>query len=308
MKLVRNSTGLSLLALVAVLAGSRLVRGLEPQVADLGAQVRAIFASHCVECHGAHLPKPKGKFGYIEDLARVAANPEFVVRGQPDDSELYRLLMLQDPEDRMPPMAAKSGPLSATQIETIRNWIAAGAPLPRVSGEPAIGAATTAPPPPPTFWPRLARFASRFHPVVVHFPIALVFAAGLAEVLGILAKRKRRSGQAGDPILDSSLATTVRFCLWVGCVGSVAAAPLGWIAGGLEGYQEQNLFWHRWFGVSSAVWAAVTLVVGEWSWRSGRTPSSVRWFRWLLFGLVVLTGLTGHFGGVIVFGPDHFSW
>ena len=303
----RISTGLALFAFGAVLAGSLLARGLEPQVDDLGAQVRAIFASHCVECHGAHLPKPKGRFGYIEDLARVGANPKLVVRGRPDDSELYRLLTLQDPEDRMPPEAAKSGPLSSTQIETIRNWIAAGAPLPRVSGGQAGGAAITAPPP-PTFWPRLARFASRFHPVVVHFPIALLFAAGLAEALRILAERKRGPHHADDSSANASLATTVRFCLWVGCVGSVVAASLGWLAGGLEGYQEQKLFWHRWLGVSSAVGAVVTLVVAEWSTRYGHSRWATGCFRWLLVVLVVLTGLTGHFGGVIVFGPDHFSW
>src|SRR5262245_43968270 len=65
----------------AGLAGSEAGKGRR----DLGAEVRAVFAAKCASCHGAHLAKPRGKFGYVLDLARVAANPKFVVPSQPDD-------------------------------------------------------------------------------------------------------------------------------------------------------------------------------------------------------------------------------
>ena len=55
-------------------------------VVDLATQVRAIFSAKCVECHGATLERPKGKFGYVLDLTRVAANPKMVVPGNPDKS------------------------------------------------------------------------------------------------------------------------------------------------------------------------------------------------------------------------------
>ncbi|NBV85643.1 MAG: hypothetical protein EBS01_05150, partial [Verrucomicrobia bacterium] len=40
-----------------------------------------LFENKCNDCHGAHLERPKGKFGYIMDLDRVAANDEYVAVG-----------------------------------------------------------------------------------------------------------------------------------------------------------------------------------------------------------------------------------
>jgi mono/diheme cytochrome c family protein len=91
---------------------------------DIALQTRAIFAAKCAGCHGANLVKPRGRFGYVLDLARVAANPEMVVPFFPDESELWELVR----RGEMPPADAPTGPLSNEQKELIRAWIAAGAP------------------------------------------------------------------------------------------------------------------------------------------------------------------------------------
>jgi hypothetical protein len=39
---------------------------------NLAFAVRNIFAAKCVECHGSDLPRPKGRFGYVLDLERLA--------------------------------------------------------------------------------------------------------------------------------------------------------------------------------------------------------------------------------------------
>src|SRR5437763_678076 len=93
-------------------------------VRDLTAEVRAVFAAKCAGCHGSDLAKPKGRFGYVLDLARVAANREMVVPSAPDESELWVLVH----KNEMPPDDAPSGPLTPDQKEVIRTWIAAGAP------------------------------------------------------------------------------------------------------------------------------------------------------------------------------------
>ena len=36
--------------------------------------VRDIFEAKCLDCHGPELPRPKGKFGYVLDLQRMADN------------------------------------------------------------------------------------------------------------------------------------------------------------------------------------------------------------------------------------------
>ena len=46
---------------------------------DLASETLSIFSTRCAGCHGPNLPKPRGRFGYVLDLARVAANPEIVV-------------------------------------------------------------------------------------------------------------------------------------------------------------------------------------------------------------------------------------
>src|SRR4051812_24509813 len=90
----------------------------------LAAQTLAIFGEKCFECHTAGAkPKPK-KFNYIDDLAKLAANPKFIIPGDPEKSVLYEQIV----KDEMPPEDAEAAPLSAAQKEVVRAWIAAGAP------------------------------------------------------------------------------------------------------------------------------------------------------------------------------------
>jgi mono/diheme cytochrome c family protein len=95
-----------------------------PRVPDLAVDVRGVFAAKCAGCHGADLPKPQGRFGYVLDLRRLAASPEIVIPGRPAESELWQLVE----HDEMPPPDSPHGPLTAAEKETVRAWIAAGAP------------------------------------------------------------------------------------------------------------------------------------------------------------------------------------
>lgn len=90
---------------------------------DVGEQVASLFAEKCAECHGPNLSQPEGRFGYVLDLARLAKNPELVIPGQPEESELWILVH----RDEMPPPESSSGPLNSTEKELLRRWIAGGA-------------------------------------------------------------------------------------------------------------------------------------------------------------------------------------
>jgi len=61
--------------------------------------------------------------GVILTSYQAVMNSGIVTPGNPDDSDLYEVLMESDPDDRMPP----NGPLSSEQIQLIRTWIAQGA-------------------------------------------------------------------------------------------------------------------------------------------------------------------------------------
>ena len=81
----------------------------------------AIFEQSCLICHG-----PDGAFKetlLIEHSALIQNIT--VVPGNPDASELYNRLVTTDAAKRMP---QQQPPLSTQAINTIRNWILAGAP------------------------------------------------------------------------------------------------------------------------------------------------------------------------------------
>jgi hypothetical protein len=56
--------------------------------------------------------------------------------GQPENSELYDVLLKTDPQERMPPSPRAA--LSADQIEMVRKWIAQGALNNRCDEEPVV--------------------------------------------------------------------------------------------------------------------------------------------------------------------------
>ena len=170
------------------------------------AEVRAVFSAKCAGCHGPALAKPKGRFGYVLDLARVAGNREMVVPGAPDESELWELVR----RGEMPPDDSPAGPLTAGQKETIRAWIAAGAPADAADAPPAATAADTSPAGAPALTPTLRRLG-RLHVVLVHFPIALLIAAAAGEVWSAWYRR-------------STPAPAVHFCVLLGASGAVTTA------------------------------------------------------------------------------------
>lgn len=112
---------------------------------ELAGSVHVIFDRKCNECHGSKLKKPEGKFGYVLDLQRMADNLEYVVRGKPGKSELYRLVKSEEmPPDDHP----KTPPLTVEEKDIVRRWILAGAPsalpsnLPKRASAPVASKAT----------------------------------------------------------------------------------------------------------------------------------------------------------------------
>jgi mono/diheme cytochrome c family protein len=267
----------SVVVLLAVVAGLRpgVARaGPAPPARDIGDEVRRVFATKCAGCHGPDLEKPKGRFGYVLDLRRVAGNPEMVIPGRPTESELWVLVR----EDEMPPAGAPRGALAPEQKEVIRAWIAAGAPYPapRASAD------------------RILRRLGKFHLLLLHFPIALVVAVGFGEVLSIWRR---------DPLPSGS----VRFCLWLGALTAIPTAGLGWLhaADGNGPGSSQLLTAHRWLGTTAAAWLVIAAVRVERDARGG-VRSRAAWL--LMTSGVLATALTAHLGGLLDRGGDFFNY
>jgi len=190
---------------------------------DLGSAVRAVFAAKCTGCHGPDLVKPKGRFGYVLDLVRVAANREMVIPFSPDKSALWELVK----QGEMPPDDAPSGALTVRQKEVIRAWIAAGAPAP-VAGapQPNVSARGTSAPEPPTLSSLQRMLIIRlvlFGVLVLAF--ALLIDLGVGGLMAALLGSVRVSRQAmrdPQPAGDS----------WGTALSLIAAVLVGFLAWG----------------------------------------------------------------------------
>lgn len=289
MKSPNRSVRLAIL-LLQVLGASAAAAAAGP-AEDIGSQARDAFAAKCAECHSPKLSHPKGKFGFVLDLRRVASSPKIVVPFHPGASKLWKKI---DDGD-MPPDDASAGPLTDREKQTIRAWIEAGAPAPLTAGPAEMSLASSDPAPPATMAMRVLRVLGKLHVLVVHFPIALLAAAAMAESWWIW---KRRAG----------ISPVVRFCAAFGALGAVVAGVLGWIHASLGGFGAdtgQALMLHRWLGTGAAAGAILTAMAGEWD--AFRHRRSLL-FRGVLFASALLVGAAGHFGGMIVYGSDFFRF
>jgi hypothetical protein len=263
---------------------------------DLASEVREVFAAKCGSCHGSHLAKPKGRFGYVLDLARVASNRGMIAPGYPAESPLWDLVR----RGKMPPTGAPTGALTTPQKEVIQAWIVAGAPSRAATPPVALQPATQRPEevaPGPLASPAGGHFVlwiGKFHLVLLHFPIALLVAAAFGECWSIA----RRSGEP-DP--------AVRCSILLGAAFAVATAALGWLFAwsGYGSSMPRILTLHRWLGTAAGLWSLATAIHSERDERRGvRSPFT----RVLLFAGALLVGLAGHFGGMLTHGEDFLDW
>jgi hypothetical protein len=120
------------LALGAMLTArsATMLQASDSPAVDFISQVQPILAKRCFVCHG---PDESSREAGLRLDVRDAATSKLDSGGiavsphHPAESELLRRISSQDDADRMPP--AESGPpLTTEQVETLRRWIAAGAP------------------------------------------------------------------------------------------------------------------------------------------------------------------------------------
>ena len=247
----------------------------------LAGEVREIFRATCLECHGPDLASPEGEFGYVLDLPRMAADPELVVPGEPAKSELYLLIL----HDEMPGEDSDHGPLSLIHKETVRRWIELGALAPEPAAEGLVDAGPVAGPPSPrraSALDRSLRWLGEFHGPAVHFPVALLVVAALAQFL--------------------NSAAAMILCLRVAAVMAPLAAGLGWINAEYASFTAKSavlLAWHRWLGVGTALVAVL-------AWALARKASPA--LRPVLIIGAILVLVAGALGGGLSHGFSHYRW
>ncbi len=256
-------------------------------------EVYRIFEAKCADCHGSHLPKPKGKFGYVLDLARVAKNSEYIERGDPAGSELYQMVLHKE----MPGEDADVPPLTPEELKVVERWVLVGAPaqlpetfVPAIPGTKAPAAIPLT--------RRVLNWLGKFHPVTTHFPVGLLMAAVLAEAFAWWLRR-------------AEWLLLVRFLVILGALSSIPTATLGWLATfpTTTGSQLALIYTiHKWLGTATAAWAltcAVLLCSGE---CAEGSPARTRFRGALLLGAAMVS-ITGFLGGAMTFGGlEHYKF
>jgi uncharacterized membrane protein len=136
----------------------------------------------------------------------------------------------------------------------------------------------------------------RFHPALVHFPIALVLTALAAEVAGAVRR---------DPVF----LTAARVMLAIGAWAGVAAALAGFARADsvvLTPEQDDAFTVHRIAGIVAPVIAFLAVALGEGVRRSGQV-SELYLYRVVLFLAAAAACVAGFYGGEIVWGSGFFS-
>lgn len=90
--------------------------------------VEPVLEKKCFQCHNYRKQKGGLRLDLPEKLWKGGKSGVVLVQGHPEESELYkRLILPENDEHRMPPKGKKS--LTSTETELIRWWISTGASL-----------------------------------------------------------------------------------------------------------------------------------------------------------------------------------
>jgi uncharacterized membrane protein len=141
------------------------------------------------------------------------------------------------------------------------------------------------------FW--LWQFFGRLHPLIVHFPIALIVVAGLMELFTF--------GK-----FNSKLRPGILILASIGAVSAIIAAPMGWLLATNEGTTGELLDLHKYIGIGTAVLSIVILIL-IYRINTSSSITQIKAFRFSLFVTAICVSVAGHFGGSLTHGEDFLT-
>jgi uncharacterized membrane protein/mono/diheme cytochrome c family protein len=139
----------------------------------------------------------------------------------------------------------------------------------------------------------ISQFLGRLHPLIVHFPIGILFIAFFFECLSQIRSYKK-------------LRAAVEPALLAGVICAIVSVITGLMLSEEGGYDDDLLERHKWLGIATAALAAIIygfrLISGKYFQQKARR----RTFHLILFvPLIILVSLTGHYGGSMTHGADY---
>jgi len=139
-------------------------------------------------------------------------------------------------------------------------------------------------------------FLARYHPVMVHFPLAGIPLALVGFLLHRVTEKPIFFAADAPPLLASA-------------VTGVGAVITGNWAEDSERFSDAMRFyvdWHQYAGTALMIVAIALSVLRLWRWK--RMTGGWQWlYGTTLFLACLVSAVTGYLGGSLVFGPDHLS-
>lgn len=141
------------------------------------------------------------------------------------------------------------------------------------------------------FW--LWHFMGRLHPMIVHFPIALLVFAAILELFTI---RK----------YDSKFRPGIQLLVLIGATGTIIAAAFGWLLADSDGIEGELLDLHQQLGIGTAV---LSLLVLFFLLKANKNPLSnqIKLYRSFLFIASLGVSVSGHFGAMLTHGEEFLT-
>lgn len=127
MKLFWSFLGCAGLGLGAVGCGHGTVEGAR-EVPPTFAAARKVLEVNCVHCHGDYRLKGMPPIDTTRHLAKLIGPGGWIIPGKPEKSRFFHVVTFPDEiPGAMPPTGHG---ISKAEVEVLREWILAGAPMP----------------------------------------------------------------------------------------------------------------------------------------------------------------------------------
>lgn len=137
---------------------------------------------------------------------------------------------------------------------------------------------------------KFIKWIGNFHPIAIHFPIALIVMTGFSELLLMLFPK-------------SNFGYASRFMIISAAITSIPAVLLGLAYGYEAAYSSpfsEIFWWHRFCGITTSILAISTALINELNIRKITNKNSL--YALLLILSVIFVTTTGYLGGEMTFG------
>lgn len=142
-----------------------------------------------------------------------------------------------------------------------------------------------------SFW--LWQFLGRLHPLIVHFPIALLVVALILEIY---------SWKKKDPSIQSGL----NIILLLGAFSTLVAAVFGLLLKHQDEYSSNTLTFHQWSGIATVVVALTSLYFFRLSHKRKNKQLTFCYRAFLVVSVIGVT-IAGHLGASLTHGSDYLT-